>query len=168
MSFSEIVFVLSSLLNGQYVESNNELYCLTGNIYFESRGDGVASMVGVANNVMFRVDSDYYPDTVCGVVHDTNPDGCGYSWWCDGKRDVLDFRPVVDKQAFIQAYLVADAFINGEERPLLGRFQGVLLYHAVDADPKWARSNLTKYVGAMGSHMFYLESRSTPFTNSSP
>src|SRR5262249_45834810 len=43
--------------------------CLTNAIYFEARGEPVRGQIAVAQVVMNRVFSGYYPDSVCGVVY---------------------------------------------------------------------------------------------------
>jgi hypothetical protein len=160
----KFISLLIAGMNGQYEPIDNDLYTMTVVIYQESRGDGIASMVGVANNVVLRVKSKYYPDTVYGVVHQLTLRSCAYSWWCDGKKDVIDLSKPQDRQAFIQAGLVADAFLYGEEGVDIAGFEkdDVLLYHAIDANPDWADSNLTLFAIQMGSHMFYRESRNKP------
>ncbi|MFK5893608.1 MAG: cell wall hydrolase [Pseudomonadota bacterium] len=142
-----------------YHESNDPMMCMTANNYFEAKGDGLSSMAGVTNNVYKRIKSPYYPNTVCEVVHQSKGGTCMYSWWCDGKLDIIDLSKPADRHAFIQAALVASAFLESEEPPELG-MGDVLLYHSINVYPSWAKSNLTMYVGKMGSHLFYLESRS--------
>src|SRR5262249_59218925 len=43
--------------------------CLTDAIYFEARGEPVRGQIAVAQVVMNRVFSGYYPNTVCGAVY---------------------------------------------------------------------------------------------------
>ena len=159
----EFITYLITAFNGQYIEtSNNDLYCLSASIYFEARGDGTASKVGVANNIMQRVKSEYYPDNVCDVVHQLSLTSCAYSWWCDGQKDLIDLSKKADRYAYIQSTIVADAFINGEEFPAIAGFDGALLYHSINVKPKWAKSKLTLKIGQLGSHIHYLESRTVP------
>ena len=145
--------------NQSYQPIEDDMMCLTINIYQESRGDGIASMAGIANNVYLRMESPFYPDNICGVVHQLSINSCGYSWWCDGEKDIVDLTAKVDRQAFIQASIVADAFLNSEEHPALPGFEDALLYHSPKADPNWAHSPLTKPLGWLGSHLHYAESR---------
>lgn len=158
----KILGFLIGALNGEYTydNSNTAMYCMSVTIWFESRGDGIQSMVGVANNIIQRVESNFYPNTVCEVVHQVSNDSCAYSWWCDGKKDIIDLSSSIDRKAFIQASLVADAFLNGEEYFVLPDFDNALLYHSNKVSPDWSKSPLTKYVGTLGSHRYYLESRS--------
>ncbi|MBE9552130.1 MAG: cell wall hydrolase, partial [Proteobacteria bacterium] len=48
---------------------NNELECLSLNVYFEARGEPREGQVAVAHVVMNRVADDRFPGGVCAVVH---------------------------------------------------------------------------------------------------
>jgi spore germination cell wall hydrolase CwlJ-like protein len=50
-------------------ESKKQVDCLARNIYFESVGEGVAGWLAVGMVTMNRVGHEYYPSTVCSVVH---------------------------------------------------------------------------------------------------
>src|SRR3546814_10787442 len=70
-----------------------ELACLARNIYFEARSESHEGKIAVAHVVMNRVASQYFPDTVCGVVQDGTDEvlhRCQFSWFCDGKPDEID------------------------------------------------------------------------------
>ncbi len=45
-----------------------EMRCLSLNIYYEARGSNLADKAGVADVVLNRVRDNRYPDTICGVV----------------------------------------------------------------------------------------------------
>ena len=45
-----------------------ELYCLSKNIYFESRNQPTLGQIAVGQVTMNRVNSPRFPNTVCGVV----------------------------------------------------------------------------------------------------
>ena len=44
------------------------LACLAMAIYFEARGEPTVGQIAVAHVIMNRVESDDFPNTVCGVV----------------------------------------------------------------------------------------------------
>ena len=48
--------------------SQDDVDCLTENMYFEARSDGYAGMYATSMVVMNRVMDSRYPDSVCGVV----------------------------------------------------------------------------------------------------
>jgi len=89
-----------------------ELWCLSQNIYFESRAESHSGKQAVANVTKNRVESAAHPDTYCDVVMEgpvreswkTKKDPtlakedrvyvprkhrCAFSWWCDGEKDTI-------------------------------------------------------------------------------
>src|SRR5215469_16067808 len=65
--------------------------CLTQAIYFEARGEPVRGQIAVAQVVMNRVFSGYYPGTVCGVVYQNANRhlACQFTFACDGVPDIV-------------------------------------------------------------------------------
>ncbi len=65
--------------------------CLANAIYFESRGEPVRGQIAVAQVVMNRVFSAYYPNTVCGVVYQNAHRhlACQFTFACDGIPDIV-------------------------------------------------------------------------------
>ena len=63
--------------------------CLANAIYFEARGEPVRGQIAVAQVVMNRVFSGYYPDDVCGVVYQNSHRhlACQFTFACDGIPD---------------------------------------------------------------------------------
>jgi spore germination cell wall hydrolase CwlJ-like protein len=45
-----------------------DILCLTANLYFEARGEGVKGLKAVADVTLNRVKSKKYPSSVCKVV----------------------------------------------------------------------------------------------------
>ena len=45
-----------------------EIVCIAMAIYFEARSEPLEGQVAVANTIMNRVHSPYFPDTPCEVV----------------------------------------------------------------------------------------------------
>ena len=89
-----------------------ELWCLSQNIYFEARAESHSGKQAVANVTKNRVESAAHPDTYCDVVMEgpvreswkTKKDPtlaqkdrvyiprkhrCQFSWWCDGEKDTI-------------------------------------------------------------------------------
>src|SRR6202035_861944 len=65
--------------------------CLAEAVYFEARGEAVRGQIAVAQVVMNRAFSGYYPNTVCGVVFQITHRhfACQFSFACDGSSDVI-------------------------------------------------------------------------------
>ena len=65
--------------------------CLTNAIYFEARGENERGQMAVAQVVLNRAFSGYYPDNVCGVVYQNSHRhlACQFTFACDNVRDVV-------------------------------------------------------------------------------
>jgi len=137
----------------------NERLCLSLNIYHESRSDNLAGRVSVADVVLNRVDSNLFPDTICGVVHQSktrvNWKGnivpvrgmCHFSWYCDGLSD----EPL-EEDAWSDSQVVAEMVMNGNFR---GISEGATHYHATYVEPNWINDRGMVPVGRIGQHKFY-------------
>src|SRR3546814_19299965 len=84
---------------------------------------------------MNRVASQYFPETVCGVVQDGTEEvlnRCQFSWYCDGKPDEID-----DLAAWAEATTLASMVYWGRaEDPS----EGALWYHADYVKPVWRKA----------------------------
>src|SRR6202008_3628337 len=68
--------------------------CLANAVYFEARGEPVRGQIAVAQVVMNRVFSGYYPNDVCGVVYQDSHRhlACQFTFAGDGSPDRIDER----------------------------------------------------------------------------
>ncbi|MCI4665241.1 MAG: cell wall hydrolase [Neomegalonema sp.] len=125
----------------------SELKCLAEAIYFEARGEETPGQVAVAEVVLTRVDSKYWPNTVCGVVRqgDERETGCQFSYACDGKPEEIK-----NKKAYRLARRIAKLMLQGAPRRLTGR---ATHYHAEYVEPTWART--MERTNQVGIHIFY-------------
>ena len=66
--------------------------CLAEAVYFESRGEAKRGQIAVAQVVMNRVFSGFYPNNVCGVVYQNAHRNlaCQFTFACDGIPDVVN------------------------------------------------------------------------------
>ena len=66
--------------------------CLAEAVYFESRGEVKRGQIAVAQVVMNRVFSGFYPNNVCGVVYQNahRKLACQFTFACDGIPDVVE------------------------------------------------------------------------------
>src|SRR5690606_14619086 len=120
--------------------------CLARTIYWETRGEDVASMEAVANVVMNRLGSAGFPDTICAVVRQGGERGsCQFSWWCDGRSDDAE-----DAASYATAKEVARKALN---RQLSDRTGGALYFHHRKATPNWAMQYIR--TARVGEHVFY-------------
>jgi spore germination cell wall hydrolase CwlJ-like protein len=122
--------------------------CLANAIYFEARGEPVRGQIAVAQVVMNRVFSGYYPNTVCGVVYQNAHRhlACQFTFACDGIPDV-----VTEPEGWVRAKLIATMVLDG--RLWLPEVGKATHYHAYWVRPSWVRTMHRLY--RVGVHTFY-------------
>jgi len=143
----------------QLSDSEQELNCLTLNMYHEARGEGTAGILAVSYVVLNRVNDSRFPNTICGVVkqghHIKEKDGtsrplrnkCQFSWYCDGKSDEpknkRDYNRLLGFSKYVLSNITKQIDIT----------DGALFYHAEYVSPSWSktRQKTTK----IGVHIFY-------------
>lgn len=119
--------------------------CLAEAIYFEARGESVRGQFAVAEVILNRADSALYPNTICGVVHQSGGGGCQFSYTCDGLSDHIG-----DRRAFRTAGKIARLMIDGAPRRLT---DGATHFHTHAVRPGWAHR--MPRTAAIGQHLFY-------------
>lgn len=121
--------------------------CLSQAIYYEARGESQRGQIAVAEVIMNRVRSGYYPNSICGVVYQGShrSTGCQFTFTCDGS---LNQRP--RGRAWDRAQRVATAVMSGYTRPIT---QGATHYHTHAVNPVW-NSGLVETT-TVESHVFY-------------
>lgn len=122
--------------------------CLANAVYFEARGEPVRGQIAVAQVVINRAFSGYYPETVCGVVYQNAHRrlACQFTFACDGIRDV-----VTEPEQWERAKRIARETLDG--RIWLPEVGKSTHYHAYYVRPYWART--MKKLNRTGAHLFY-------------
>jgi spore germination cell wall hydrolase CwlJ-like protein len=122
--------------------------CLAEAVYFESRGESVRGQMAVAQVVMNRVFSDFYPGDVCDVVYQNAHRrlACQFTFACDGIRDV-----VRDQDAWQRAKRIAADTLDG--KLWLEDVGKATHYHAYWVRPWWIRT--MRKLHKIGVHSFY-------------
>jgi spore germination cell wall hydrolase CwlJ-like protein len=122
--------------------------CLAEAVYFESRGEAVRGQIAVAQVVLNRAFSGYYPTTVCGVVYQNKYRhyACQFTFACDGTRDVIR-----EPDMWERAQKIAKAMLDGLIwLPEVGKSTH---YHAYWVRPSWIGEMKKMY--KFGVHTFY-------------
>ncbi len=121
--------------------------CLSEALYFEARGEPIAGLFAVAEVILNRVDSQVFPDSVCGVVKQGTGKrfACQFTYTCDGLREDIN-----DRAAWIRVGKVARAMLDGAPRALTG---GATYYHTNYVAPSWSRRFVR--TASIGDHYFY-------------
>jgi spore germination cell wall hydrolase CwlJ-like protein len=142
-------------LQNVFKSYQSEIKCLAQAVYFEARGESVAGQHAIARVVLNRVDSEYYPHTVCEVVYQNQHmrNACQFSFACDGTD--LTIRELV---AFEKAMLVAriNYRCDSDCRAWKGDVARSTHFHADYVTPFWAPK--LESTGKVGRHFFYYTS----------
>ena len=112
--------------------------CLAEAIYYEGRSEPFIGQLAIANVALTRTTK-----SVCATVHDR----CQFSYWCDGKHEIM-----LDAKAKEHSYMVAKLAMDGA---VVGETEGATHYHATYVNPYWAGKLF--YLGRIGKHLFYIE-----------
>ncbi|SMX60070.1 Putative hydrolase [Bradyrhizobium sp. ORS 285] len=126
--------------------------CLAEAVYFESRGEAVRGQIAVAQVVLNRAFSGYYPTTVCGVVYQNKYRhfACQFTFACDNVADV-----VREPEMWDRAKKIAKAMLDGLIwLPEVGKSTH---YHAYWVRPSWVAEMKRMY--KFGVHTFYRPKR---------
>jgi spore germination cell wall hydrolase CwlJ-like protein len=122
--------------------------CLAEAIYFEARGEAVRGQIAVAQVVMNRTFSGFYPTTVCGVVYQNKHRhyACQFTFACDNVADVVREPDMWDR-----ARKIAKAMLDGQL--WLPEVAKSTHYHAYWVRPSWVSEMKKMY--KFGVHTFY-------------
>jgi spore germination cell wall hydrolase CwlJ-like protein len=122
--------------------------CLAEAVYFEARGEAVRGQIAVAQVVMNRAFSGYYPTTVCGVVYQNKYRhfACQFTFACDKTPDIIR-----EPDMWERAKKIAKAMLDGLIwLPEVGKSTH---YHAYYVHPSWVSEMKRTY--RFGVHTFY-------------
>ncbi|WP_171006783.1 cell wall hydrolase [Shimia litoralis] len=129
------------------IKGDAEWQCLSEALYFEARGESVKGQFAVAEVIMNRVDHDYYPSSLCGVIKQGTGRKyqCQFTFTCDGVSEKIN-----EPAAYDRVGKVARLIIDGAPRELTS---GATHYHTKAVNPSWARK--FKRTATIGVHHFY-------------
>ncbi|MCA8880520.1 MAG: cell wall hydrolase [Rhodobacteraceae bacterium] len=136
---------LASFPSPKDAKDGKQLGCLAEALYFEARGESVKGQFAVAEVILNRVDSPFFPDSVCGVVHQGGRSGCQFSYTCDGRPEVIR-----EKGAYAEVRKVASLALHGVADPVT---DGATFYHTKGVRPSWSRK--FPQTATIGAHKFY-------------
>lgn len=116
--------------------------CLSKNIYFEARDQSVEGQFAVAEVVLNRSKDKNFPKDICQIVKQKKKQTCQFSWYCDGKADIM----VEERAATLATYIAVTVLENPTNYT-----KGALYYHAKYVSPEWGKEK----VAIIGDHVFY-------------
>ena len=122
--------------------------CLANAVYFEARDEPVRAQIAVAQVVMNRVFSPFYPNDVCGVVYQNAHRhlACQFTFACDGIPDV-----VTEPDAWLRAQRIARDMLDG--KLWMPEVAKSTHYHDSWAHPNWVGE--MKKMDRLGGLIFY-------------
>lgn len=121
---------------------SQQLECLAGAIYFESRGEPVGGQLAVAQVIINRAASDLFPSDYCGVVFQRSQ----FSFVKGGRMPAIRRG----SPAWQQAVRVARIAHEGLWDSAAG---DALYFHARYVKPKWSRRK--QALATINTHIFY-------------
>jgi spore germination cell wall hydrolase CwlJ-like protein len=122
--------------------------CLANAIYFEARSEPIRGQMAVAQVVVNRVFSGFYPNDVCGVVYQNANRhlSCQFTFACDGKS-----KAITERSHWAVANRIARQTLDGQIYvPEVGKSTH---YHAAYVHPNWAHE--MRRLVRFGLHSFY-------------
>jgi spore germination cell wall hydrolase CwlJ-like protein len=126
-----------------------QLGCLTKNIYYEAGSEPFEGKVAVAQVTLNRAQQGGFPDDVCKVIYQKNAVYnkvlCQFSWVCENASGM---KPV-NKTAYAESEAVAKkVLLEGFRLPSL---KDALYFHGDYINPGWRKEK----VAHIGRHIFY-------------
>lgn len=121
-------------------EIDDEMRCLAGTIYFESRSESLIGQLAVAHVVLNRAESGRFRPTLCGVVYQPSQ----FSFVRSGRM------PAINTAGHQWRNAVAIALIARDDS-WKNKAPGALYFHATRVSPGWSRPR----VAQIDNHIFY-------------
>jgi spore germination cell wall hydrolase CwlJ-like protein len=138
----------AQLLDLQGAEYDKAEKCLAQAIYFEARAEPVRGQQAVAQVVLNRVFSPYYPKDVCSVVFQNAHRhlSCQFTFACDGKPEAIR-----ERGSWARANRIARQALHANF--WLPEVAKATHYHATYVSPNWIRD--MRVMVKHGVHIFY-------------
>jgi len=134
----------------QYKNIQQDIKCLTLNIFHEARSESKAGQHAVASVTLNRVASKRFPNNICDVVYEKRWDRIRKRYVGQFSWTEFDRPPKLKSKAWFRAWNIAEiAYKEKDKRKL----NGAIFYHANYIKPSWARKK--KPIARIGSHIFY-------------
>jgi len=122
--------------------------CLANAIYFEARSEPIRGQMAVAQVVLNRVFSGFYPNDVCSVVYQNASRhlACQFTFACDGKSKAIN-----ERAHWSVANRIARQTLDGQI--YVPEVAKSTHYHASYVHPNWVHE--MKRLARYGVHAFY-------------
>lgn len=124
------------------VELTEQMQCLAGAVYFESRGEPLAGQLAVAQVVINRAEDRRWPASYCGVVYQR----AQFSFVRGGRMPRINTSSQAWRRAVAVAQIAHDGLWESEAAE-------AVYFHASYVRPRWSRSKTR--VAQIDTHVFY-------------
>ncbi|WFL78642.1 cell wall hydrolase [Altererythrobacter arenosus] len=121
---------------------SEQMQCLAGAIYFESRGEPLAGQLAVAQVIINRADNARFPSSYCGVVYQRSQ----FSFVKNGSMP----RIKTGSNAWRNAKAIAKIAHEGQWE---SEAADSLYFHAKYVRPSWSRKKVAR--ATINTHIFY-------------
>ncbi|WP_427966102.1 cell wall hydrolase [Altererythrobacter sp.] len=121
---------------------SDEMRCLAGAVYFESRGEPLAGQLAVAQVIINRTESTQFPSSYCGVVHQR----AQFSFVKNGHMPSIRTGSSAWKRAKAIARIAHEGLWESAA-------QDSLYFHAKYVRPSWSRKKVAR--ATISTHIFY-------------
>ena len=123
-------------------ELSDEMRCLAGAVYFESRGEPLHGQLAVAQVVINRAESNRFPSSYCGVVYQR----AQFSFVRGGSMPRIQTGSDAWQRAKAIARIAHQGLWDSEA-------EDSLYFHATYVSPRWAANKTRR--AAIKTHIFY-------------
>jgi spore germination cell wall hydrolase CwlJ-like protein len=121
---------------------SDEMECLAGAIYFESRGEPLAGQLAVGQVIINRAESGTFPSDYCGVVFQPSQ----FSFVRHGRMPRIDRTSASWARATAIARIAHEGLWDSEAGD-------ALYFHAKYVHPSWSRTKIAR--ATIDTHIFY-------------
>ncbi|WP_066558134.1 cell wall hydrolase [Croceicoccus bisphenolivorans] len=121
---------------------DEQMRCLAGAIYFESKGEPLAGQLAVGRVIIARAESGRFPSSYCGVVYQRSQ----FSFVRGGRMPSID----TSSRAWQRAKKIATIAHEGAWESVA---EGALFFHARYVSPRW-KNRMTR-LAQIDNHIFY-------------
>lgn len=123
-------------------ELSEEMRCLAGAVFFESRGEPLEGQLAVAQVIVNRTESGQFPSSYCGVVHQRSQ----FSFVRGGTMPRISTGSAAWKRATAIARIAHQGLWDSKAGDSL-------YFHARYVKPSWANRKVAR--ATIDSHVFY-------------
>ena len=142
--FAEAAGSLNELVAATKIgdDLSEDMHCLAGAIYFESRGEPLAGQLAVGQVIVNRTESGRFPSDYCGVVYQR----AQFSFVRGGSMPRIKTGSAAWRKAKAIAHIAHQGLWESEAGDSL-------YFHAKHVSPRWAKRKTSRAV--INSHVFY-------------